>query len=937
MPAAGTTLSVGSHKATIEKFLMEGGFSKIYQVRMEPKEDGTDIGCLKRVIVTEKAGLNALRKEVEVMKTLSWASHIVRYYDSHAERLPDGSYQVLVLMELCPNKSLLDFMNDRIRTKLSESEILKILLDISLALYEMHKIKLVHRDVKIENVLIDANHTFKLCDFGSVLAPIMPPKNQQEFQLLSNDILYQTTPQYRSPEMVDLYRGLPIDEKCDIWALGCFLYKLCYYTTPFEAHGDIAILHASFQFLPQPVYSGDLKNLIIIMLQENPLYRPNIVQILMLVSRMLGKNIEDYSVEDFYNAGPYNFQALHEMQQRKQDELMKQQQYYFEQQKQKNEYEFHKRQQLQQQKLSRFAPEAMLPAVSGVKRLSSNNSPSALSEHSQHPQTPLPATGTPVQAAAQLAQAPAQAPTQAQAPAPVQAPSAQLATPYSVEQQNNPFPIPEPAENSDDDSKELEEDLEDIAKMADAEERFPLLDALDEQKNVATGGSLAKLEMSRKKSGSSFEHELTSPEIRAAKSLNPSLVDLPQDLEQVKLRHSSIGKPLEFELKEAWEKKVQSLKIDKNAEQLLDDIFASKTAEKVERAPIVLASTGEPQKPHQLPVVTSKTGVEPKDYPQVDLQRIRLVEPEQQKVSQDFFNYGDGFARPPQVPLALFSQQPQEKPPLKQLSYSVGSVLKELNPWGDLLQRSSINSVNQEPQSSRGSQDVSRAQGSQDIPARGSQEIPVSAHQEIPRRHGSQEIPRSKHGSQEIPRSAHGSQDIPRSAHQDIPRCTHGSQDSNARISSGSAPLASQDLSLPNKLSHLSLYDDRKPSEDLIQLEVGLQSLSSEEEAPPRPPHPNRYEEVSLLDMDLEKEKEKKEKEKPNFKKRVPLGSAPINVKEEVIDFESDDENQKSEMNRVAIRNSLRKSRKLSDYKRSDSTHSDSRKRLSFFGDSQKS
>lgn len=193
------------------------------------------------------------------MKTLRHSRNIVKYYDSHAERLEDGTYQVLVLMELCPNGSLLDYMNQHIKTKLTESQILKIMLDICQGIYEMHKLKLIHRDIKIENVLIDSKNVFQLCDFGSTTVPTMAPQDQQQFNYLSHDILYHTTPQYRAPEMVDLYRGFAIDEKADIWALGCFLYKLCYYITPFETNGDIAILHASFQFPPLPEYSGDLK------------------------------------------------------------------------------------------------------------------------------------------------------------------------------------------------------------------------------------------------------------------------------------------------------------------------------------------------------------------------------------------------------------------------------------------------------------------------------------------------------------------------------------------------------------------------------------------------------------------------------------------------------------------------------------------------------
>ena len=62
--------------------------------------------------------------------------------------------------------------------------------------------------------------------------------------------------------MVDVYRRLPIDEKSDIWALGVFLYKLCYYTTPFEEQGTLAILNAKFTFPPFPSYSTKIKHLI---------------------------------------------------------------------------------------------------------------------------------------------------------------------------------------------------------------------------------------------------------------------------------------------------------------------------------------------------------------------------------------------------------------------------------------------------------------------------------------------------------------------------------------------------------------------------------------------------------------------------------------------------------------------------------------------------
>ncbi|KAI5952948.1 AKL1 [Candida margitis] len=337
----GSKLQVGKHQVSIVKYISEGGFAQIYEVLIDYPENESQTACLKRVIVPDKNGLDQLRKEVEVMKCLRSARSIVSYYDSHAARLDNVNYQVLVLMELCPGGSLLDFMNARIKVKLNEGEILKIMLDVCQGVYEMHRAKLIHRDIKIENVLINKQGSFKLCDFGSTSVPISPPQDQQQFKFISHDILYHTTPQYRSPEMVDLYRAKPIDEKADIWALGCFLFKLCYYTTPFEANGDIALLHASFQFPPSPQYSGDLKNLVIIMLQENPLYRPNIVQVLMLICKLSSIKFEALGLKDFYNLGPYSFEALQEYQLQKQNQALQEKQLYIQQQRMMDPIEAH--------------------------------------------------------------------------------------------------------------------------------------------------------------------------------------------------------------------------------------------------------------------------------------------------------------------------------------------------------------------------------------------------------------------------------------------------------------------------------------------------------------------------------------------------------------------------------------------------------------------
>ncbi|AET38361.1 serine/threonine protein kinase AKL1 Ecym_2650 [Eremothecium cymbalariae DBVPG len=323
---AGSILLVGVHRVEIIEYLAEGGFAHIYKVsfieytneldRHHSVLQRGDIACLKRVQVNDENGLNELRNEVEVMKKLKGCGNVVQYYDSNASRHTDGTpgFEVLLLMELCSNGSLLDYMNQRLATKLSEREVLKIMYDITKGISHMHFLRtpLIHRDIKIENVLVDSANNFKLCDFGSTSTCLPAVSTHQEIAMLTNNIYVHTTPQYRSPEMIDLYRCLAINEKSDIWALGIFLYKLLFYTTPFELTGQFAILHSKYD-IPQNNFSSKLINLIIVMLAENPYIRPNIYQILYHICSIMEC---DVPIEDHYGQGPYDFNKYARYQER---------------------------------------------------------------------------------------------------------------------------------------------------------------------------------------------------------------------------------------------------------------------------------------------------------------------------------------------------------------------------------------------------------------------------------------------------------------------------------------------------------------------------------------------------------------------------------------------------------------------------------------------
>ncbi|KIW06266.1 uncharacterized protein PV09_02738 [Verruconis gallopava] len=314
MFAPGTKVQVGKHRVVVEKYLSEGGFAHVYLVRDPQGDPRFNPAVLKRVAVPDKEALANMRTEVETMKKLKGHKHIVTYIDSHASQLQQGGYEVFLLMEFCNGGGLIDFMNTRLQHRLTEPEILNIFSDVALGVACMHYLKppLLHRDLKVENVLITTSgnsRVYKLCDFGSTAPPRPAATNAAEGRLIEDDIQRHTTLQYRSPEMIDVYRRQPIDEKSDIWALGVLLYKLCYYTTPFEDQGQMAILNASFKFPSYPSFSERLKKLISSMLRENPQQRPNIYQVVREVCSM--RNV-DCPIQDIYATRTRSETRIHE-------------------------------------------------------------------------------------------------------------------------------------------------------------------------------------------------------------------------------------------------------------------------------------------------------------------------------------------------------------------------------------------------------------------------------------------------------------------------------------------------------------------------------------------------------------------------------------------------------------------------------------------------
>uniref|UniRef100_A0A8C3DBM7 non-specific serine/threonine protein kinase n=1 Tax=Corvus moneduloides TaxID=1196302 RepID=A0A8C3DBM7_CORMO len=273
--ALGRALAVGRYQVTPEEPLAEGGFSTVFLVRTP---SGTRC-ALKRMCVNNVPDLNVCKREITIMKELSGHKNIVSYLDCAVNLLSDNVWEVLILMEYCRAGQVVNQMNQRLQTGFTESEVMRIFCDTCEAVARLHQCKtpIVHRDLKVENLLLNDNGNYVLCDFGSATNKYLNPQ-RDGVNMVEEEIKKYTTLSYRAPEMINLYGRKPITTKADIWALGCLLYKLCFFSLPF-GESQVAICDGSFTIPDGSRYSHSVHCLIRYMLEPDQEQRPDIFQV----------------------------------------------------------------------------------------------------------------------------------------------------------------------------------------------------------------------------------------------------------------------------------------------------------------------------------------------------------------------------------------------------------------------------------------------------------------------------------------------------------------------------------------------------------------------------------------------------------------------------------------------------------------------------------
>ncbi|NXS77457.1 AAK1 kinase, partial [Erpornis zantholeuca] len=272
-----------------------GGFAIVFLVRTS-----NGVKCaLKRMYVNNEYDLQVCKREIQIMRDLSGHKNIVGYIDSSINSVSSGDvWEVLILMDFCRGGQVVNLMNQRLQTGFTESEVLQIFCDTCEAVARLHQCKtpIIHRDLKVENILLHDRGHYVLCDFGSATNKFQNPQTEG-VNAVEEEIKKYTTLSYRAPEMVNLYSGKLITTKADIWALGCLLYKLCYFTLPF-GESQVAICDGNFTIPDNSRHSQDMHCLIRYMLEPDPDKRPDIYQVSYFAFKLAKKDCPVQNVQN---------------------------------------------------------------------------------------------------------------------------------------------------------------------------------------------------------------------------------------------------------------------------------------------------------------------------------------------------------------------------------------------------------------------------------------------------------------------------------------------------------------------------------------------------------------------------------------------------------------------------------------------------------------
>ena len=203
---------IGNYK--LESELGSGAFGKVVLAEHIPTSEKVAIKILDKIILSQTPeDLELVKQEMTILRIVKH-KYIAQLYE-----ILETPQHYFIIMEYCEGGDLLEYILHK--TRLSEQESQKIFRQLINTLFYLHSQKISHRDIKIDNMLLDKNKNLKLVDFGL------------STKYSDNTYLNQPcgTVVYAAPEVLEgnAYHGM----LCDVWSSGIVLYGMLSGFLPF--------------------------------------------------------------------------------------------------------------------------------------------------------------------------------------------------------------------------------------------------------------------------------------------------------------------------------------------------------------------------------------------------------------------------------------------------------------------------------------------------------------------------------------------------------------------------------------------------------------------------------------------------------------------------------------------------------------------------------
>jgi len=211
-----------AHRYQIIEELGKGGMGKVYKAYDEEIKEKVALKLIRPDIAEDNTTIERFRNELKFARKIRH-KNVCQMYDLNKE---EGSYYIT--MEYVSGEDLKSFI--RRSRRLNMGTAILIAMQVCEGLIEAHKLGVVHRDLKPQNVMIDRDGNARIMDFG--IARLLETKGITDSGLMIG------TPEYMSPEQVE---GEEADYRSDIYSLGIILYEMVTGQVPFGGETPISI------------------------------------------------------------------------------------------------------------------------------------------------------------------------------------------------------------------------------------------------------------------------------------------------------------------------------------------------------------------------------------------------------------------------------------------------------------------------------------------------------------------------------------------------------------------------------------------------------------------------------------------------------------------------------------------------------------------------